>query len=118
MRTSASVQAVECSCTLGPTRSSRLSESRRIASEAASGSTATSRLLREAAKAVARASTPSFLRACPASCVCFAEHPQGFGRDVCGSRAPVLQFCASHAECPEGQFCEGPAGEAVCAVAC
>jgi hypothetical protein len=47
------------------TRSSRLSESRRSTSEAASGSTAASRSLREAAKAVARASTPSFLRALP-----------------------------------------------------
>jgi hypothetical protein len=43
----------------------RLSESRRSASDAASGSTAASRTLREAAKAVARASTPSFLRALP-----------------------------------------------------
>jgi len=47
------------------TRSSRLSESRRSTSEAASGSTAVSRSLREAASAVARASTPSFLRALP-----------------------------------------------------
>src|SRR5215216_4119879 len=47
------------------TRSSRLSESRRSASDAASGSTAASLSLREAAKAVARASTPSFLRALP-----------------------------------------------------
>jgi transposase InsO family protein len=48
------------------TRSSRLSESRRSASEPTSGSTAASRSLREAAKAVARASSPSFLRALPA----------------------------------------------------
>jgi hypothetical protein len=48
------------------TRSSRLSESRRSTSDAASGSTAASRPLRKAAKAVARASTPSFLRALPA----------------------------------------------------
>src|SRR5215218_4613934 len=48
------------------TRSSRLSESRRSASDAASGSTAASLSLREAASAVARASTPSFLRALPA----------------------------------------------------
>ena len=47
------------------TRSSRLSESRRSASDAASESTAASRSLREAARAVARASTPSFLRALP-----------------------------------------------------
>jgi hypothetical protein len=48
------------------TRSSRLSESKRSTSEAASGSTATSRSLPEAASAVARASSPSFLRALPA----------------------------------------------------
>jgi hypothetical protein len=48
------------------TRSSLLSESKRSASDAASGSTAASHSLREAAKAVARASTPSFLRALPA----------------------------------------------------
>jgi hypothetical protein len=48
------------------TRSSRLSESRRSTSEAASRSTAASRWLREAAKAVARASSSSFLRALPA----------------------------------------------------
>ena len=47
------------------TRSSRLSESRRSTSEAASGSTGARRPLREAASAVARASTPSFLRALP-----------------------------------------------------
>ena len=48
------------------TRSSRLSESRRSTSESASGSTAASLSLREAASAVARASSPSFLRALPA----------------------------------------------------
>jgi hypothetical protein len=47
------------------TRSSRLSESRRSTSEAASASTSASRPLREAAKAVASASSPSFLRALP-----------------------------------------------------
>ena len=48
------------------TKSPRLSESRRSTSDAASGSTATSRSLREAASAVARASSPSFLRELPA----------------------------------------------------
>jgi hypothetical protein len=48
------------------TRSSLLSESSRSTSEAASGSTAASLSLREAASAVARASRPSFLRALPA----------------------------------------------------
>src|SRR3954471_11635133 len=47
------------------TRSSRLSESRRSTSEAASGSTAASLSLCEAASAVASASSPSFLRAFP-----------------------------------------------------
>ena len=47
------------------TRSSRLSERRRSTSEPTSGSTAASRPLREAANAVARASSPSFLRALP-----------------------------------------------------
>ncbi len=48
------------------TRSSLLSESRRNASEADSGSTGAGRSLRrEAASAVARASRPSFLRALP-----------------------------------------------------
>ena len=48
------------------TRSSLLSESRRSTSESASGSTGASLSLREAASAVARASSPSFLRALPA----------------------------------------------------
>jgi hypothetical protein len=48
------------------TRSSRLSERRRSTSEPTSGSTTASRSLREAANAVARASSPSFLRALPA----------------------------------------------------
>jgi hypothetical protein len=48
------------------TSSSRLSESRRSTSDAASGSTAASLSLREAAKAVARASSPSFFLALPA----------------------------------------------------
>src|SRR5215207_5509985 len=48
------------------TKSPRLSERRRSTSDAASGSTAASRSLREAASAVARASSPSFLRALPA----------------------------------------------------
>jgi hypothetical protein len=60
------VQAVECPGTLGHQVNKRLSESRRSTSEAASGSIAASLSLREAAKAVARASTPSFLRALPA----------------------------------------------------
>ena len=47
------------------TNSSRLSESRRSTSDAASGSTCASLSLREAASAVARASRPSFLRALP-----------------------------------------------------
>jgi hypothetical protein len=47
------------------TRSSRLSESRRSTSDSASGSTTASRPLCEAAKAVARASSSSFLRALP-----------------------------------------------------
>jgi hypothetical protein len=47
------------------TKSSRLSESRLSTSDAASGSTAASRSLREATNAVARASSPSFLRALP-----------------------------------------------------
>ena len=45
------------------TKSSRLSESRRSTSDAASGSTAASLSLREAASAVARASRPSFFLA-------------------------------------------------------
>jgi hypothetical protein len=48
------------------TRSSRLSESRRSTSDAASGSTAARHSLHEAANAVARASRLSFLRALPA----------------------------------------------------
>src|SRR3954465_11007982 len=47
------------------TRSSLLSESRRSTSDAASGSTAARRSLREAASAVARASSPSFFLALP-----------------------------------------------------
>src|SRR5215218_1895284 len=47
------------------TRSSLLSERSRSASEPTSGSTAASLSLREAANAIARASTPSFLRALP-----------------------------------------------------
>ncbi len=47
------------------TKSSRLSESRRSTSEPASGSTMGNRSLRQAASAVARASSPSFFRALP-----------------------------------------------------
>ncbi len=47
------------------TKSSRLSESRRSTSDSASGSTVASRSLHEAANAVARASSQSFLRALP-----------------------------------------------------
>jgi hypothetical protein len=47
------------------TKSSRLSESKRNTSAAASGSTVGSRSLCQAASAVARASSPSFLRALP-----------------------------------------------------
>ena len=57
--------AVERPGALGHQVNKRLSESRRSASDAASGSTAASRTLREAAKAVAKASTPSFFRALP-----------------------------------------------------
>jgi hypothetical protein len=48
------------------TKSSRLSESRRSTSDSASGSTAASRSLRQAANAVTRASSSSFFRALPA----------------------------------------------------
>jgi hypothetical protein len=48
------------------TRSSLLSESRRSTSDAASASTCANCPVREAASAVARASSPSFLRAFPA----------------------------------------------------
>ena len=57
-------------------RSSLLSESRRSTSDAASGLTAASLLLCQAAKAVARASSPSFFLALPAkleSTLTFAE---------------------------------------------
>jgi hypothetical protein len=57
------VEAVERPCTLGYQVNKRLSESRRSTSDAASGSTAANLSLREAAKAVARASRRSFLRA-------------------------------------------------------
>jgi hypothetical protein len=59
------VQAVERPGTLGHQVNKRLSESRRSTSDAASGSTLGSPSLREAAKAVARASSLSFLRALP-----------------------------------------------------
>jgi hypothetical protein len=59
------MQAVERPGTLGHQVNKRLSESRRSASEPTSGSTVASRSLREAASAVARASSPSFLRALP-----------------------------------------------------
>jgi hypothetical protein len=59
------VQAALSTLVRSATKSSRLSESRRSTSEAASGSTVASRSLREAASAVARASRPSFLRALP-----------------------------------------------------
>ena len=56
------------------TRSSLLSESRRSTSESASGSIAARRSLREAASAVARASSPSFFLALPLeSTLTFAE---------------------------------------------
>src|SRR5215204_4356743 len=59
------VEAVERPSTLSHQVNKRLSESKRSASEPTSGSTATRRPLREAASAVARASSPSFLRALP-----------------------------------------------------
>src|SRR5215203_2091596 len=59
------VEAVERPSTLSHQVNKRLSESRRSASEPTSGSTAARRPLREAASAVARASSPSFLRALP-----------------------------------------------------
>jgi hypothetical protein len=61
------------------TRSSRLSESRRSTSESASGFTAASLSLREAAKAVARASSPSFLRALPAKLQSTLTRAESFG---------------------------------------
>jgi hypothetical protein len=56
---------LEPPCAFGHQVNKRLSESRRSISDAVSGSTAASRSLREAAKAVARASRPSFLRELP-----------------------------------------------------
>ena len=58
------MQAVERPPTLGHQVLAPLGK-QRSTSDAASGSTAASRSLREAAKAVARASSPSFLRALP-----------------------------------------------------
>jgi hypothetical protein len=60
-----SVQAVERSGVRSATKSPRLSESSRSTSEPASGSTVGSRSLRQAASAVARASSPSFFGALP-----------------------------------------------------
>jgi hypothetical protein len=59
------VQAALSALVRSATRSSLLSESKRSTSESASGSTGASLSLREAASAVARASSPSFLRALP-----------------------------------------------------
>ena len=68
------VQAALSARVRSATRSSRLSERRRITSTPASGSTAGSRSLRQAASAVARASRRSFLRALPVeSNLTFAE---------------------------------------------
>ena len=57
------MEAVQRPGTLGHQVNKRLSESRRSTSEAASGSTAAIRPLRDADEAVARASTPSFFPA-------------------------------------------------------
>src|SRR5918994_1750792 len=64
------------------TRSPRLSESRRSTSEAASESTCASLSLREAAKAVTRASSPSFLRALPAKLESTRTRAESFRRHV------------------------------------
>ena len=61
-----SVQAALNARVRSATKSSRLSESRRSTSDSASGSTAASRSLRQAANAVTRASSSSFFRALPA----------------------------------------------------
>ena len=75
----ARASCLEPPSTFGHQVNKRLSESRLSTSEAASGSTAASRSLREAAKAVSRASRPSFLRELPVdSTRTFAE----FGRHV------------------------------------
>src|SRR5215210_163178 len=60
------VEAVQRPGTLCHQVNKRLSASRRRTSDAASGSTAASLSLRVAANAMARASSPSFLRALPA----------------------------------------------------
>jgi hypothetical protein len=73
------VEAVERPGALGHQVNKRLSESRRSASDAASGSTAASLSLREAAKAVAKASTPSFLRALPAKLESTLTRAESFG---------------------------------------
>jgi hypothetical protein len=59
------VQAALSARVRSATKSSRLSERRRNTSEPASGSIVGNRLLGQAANAVARASSPSFLRALP-----------------------------------------------------
>ena len=95
------VEAVERPGTLGHQVNRRLSESRRSTSEPTSGSTAASRSLREAAKAVARASSPSFLRALPEA----REHPhpcRKLGRHVHHSPAGRRK--------PPRQMTTGPAG--------
>jgi hypothetical protein len=73
------MQAVERSGTLCNQVYKRLSESRRSTSELSSGSTPASLLLREAARAVARASTPSFLRALPAKLESTLTLAESFG---------------------------------------
>ena len=73
------VQAALSALVRSATRSPRLSESRRSTSDEASETTVASLSLREAAKAVARASTPSFLRALPAKLESTRTRAESFG---------------------------------------
>jgi len=74
-----SVQAIERPGALGHQVLAPLSESKRSSSEPISGSTTASRPLCEAAKAVARASSPSFLRALPAKLESTLTRAESFG---------------------------------------
>jgi hypothetical protein len=69
------MRAVERPGALGHQVNKHLSESRRNTSEAASGSTGANLSLREAASAVARASSSSFLRAFPFDVVVYDGCP-------------------------------------------
>jgi hypothetical protein len=54
---------------------------------------------------------------CPPGCLCRAELDPAGSRNICGS-IDTGKTCASHVDCPEGQFCSPTPAGGTCVVAC